>query len=144
MVKITFIYRQIQTHLLLVSNCWRLQCKRSLNIRKISIICNQNQVLIVLKPILKYLIFLFFRISIFKSSGFIDHWINTEYRKILNINLVDFDFSEVVKQEYDILNLYQLQSTLYLLIFGNLLALFSLFYEFIIKFYYHYIKQIHS
>ncbi len=86
-----------------------------------------------MKTILKYLIFLFYRICIFKSAGFIDHWINTEYRKILNINVDDFDFSEVVKQEYDSLNLYQLQSTLYLLIFGNLLALFSLFYEFIKK-----------
>ncbi len=96
-----------------------------------------------MKTIFKYLIFLFCRISIFKSAGFIDHWINTEYRKILNINVDDFDFSEVMKQEYDSLNLYQLQSTLYLLIFGTLLALFSLFYEFIKKCYYHYIKQIH-
>jgi hypothetical protein len=86
-----------------------------------------------LKTILKYLIFLFCRISIFKSAGFINHWINTEYRKILNINVDDFDFSEIVKQEYDSLNLYQLQSTLYLLIFGNLLALFSVGYEFIKK-----------
>jgi hypothetical protein len=96
-----------------------------------------------LKTILKYSIFLFCRISILKSAGFIDHWIKTEYRKILNISFDDFDFSQVVKQEYDSLNLYQLQSTLYLLIFGYLLALFSLFYEFIKRCYYHYIKEIH-
>jgi hypothetical protein len=96
-----------------------------------------------LKTILKYLIFLFCRISIFKSGGFIDHWVNTEYIKVLNVSLDDFDFSEVAKQEYNGLNLYQLQSTLYLLIFGNLLAFFSLLYEFIKKCHYHYIQQIH-
>jgi hypothetical protein len=78
--------------------------------------------------------FLFFSISDLKSAGLIIHWQITEYRKLFKINLDDFDFNQGIDQKYVRLNLYQLQSTLYLFCFGNLFALFSLFFEIIVKY----------
>jgi hypothetical protein len=85
------------------------------------------------KKILK--IKFFFSISDSKSAGLIYHWEITEYRKLFKINLDDFDFTQGINQKYVRLNLYQLQSTLYLFCCGNLFALFSLLIEFFTKYY---------
>ncbi len=82
----------------------------------------------------------FFSISDSKSAGLINHWKITEYRKLFKINLDEFDFTQGINQKYVRLNLYQLQSSLYLFCCGNLFALFSLFFEMIVN-YIFYIMQ---
>jgi hypothetical protein len=82
----------------------------------------------------KKLNFLFFSISDSKSAGLVNHWEITEYRKFIETDLHNFDFTQGINQKYVPLNLYQLQSTLYLFCCGNLFALFSLFFEIVVKY----------
>ncbi len=127
----SFICLQKLMNLHLIYNCLGLQCIKSLNSKNNSINCIKNLIFSFRE---KKFNFLFFSISDSKSAGLINHWQITEYRKLFKINLDDFDFTQGIDQKYVRLNLYQLQSTLYLFCCGNLFALFSLFFEIIVKY----------
>ncbi len=128
MTQNSFICLQKQTNLHLVYNWLGLQCIKSLNSKNNSINCIKKLIFHYEKKN-KKIKFSFFSISYSKNAGLINYWQITEYRKLFKIDLDDFDFTQGINQKYVRLDLYQLQSTLYLFCCGIVFALFSLFFK---------------